>query len=52
MLAVKAQSIDVTKEPTEVYQQEAKVLTKRGFHVKEIVRLEPYDKAHAMIVAQ
>jgi fibrillarin-like pre-rRNA processing protein len=52
MLAVKAQSIDVTKEPTEVYQQEARVLKKRGFDVKETVRLEPYDKAHAMIIAQ
>jgi fibrillarin-like pre-rRNA processing protein len=52
MLAVKAQSIDVTKAPDAVYQQEAKVLKKRGFDVKEIVRLEPYDKAHAMIVAQ
>jgi fibrillarin-like pre-rRNA processing protein len=52
MLAVKAQSIDVTKEPVEVYQQEARVLKNRGFDVKEIVRLEPYDKAHAMIVAQ
>ena len=52
MLAVKAQSIDVTKDPLAVYKQEAKVLKKRGFDVKEIVRLEPYDKAHAMIVAQ
>jgi len=52
MLTVKAQSIDVTKDPLAVYKQEAKVLKKRGFDVKEIVRLEPYDKAHAMIVAQ
>jgi len=52
MLAVKAQSIDVTKEPSEVYQQEAKVLRSRGFAVKEVVQLEPYDKAHAMLVAQ
>ncbi len=52
MLAVKSQSIDVTKDPLAVYKQEAKVLTKRGFDVKEILRLEPYDKAHAMIVAQ
>ena len=52
MLAVKAQSIDVTKDPLAVYKQEAKVLKKRGFKVKEIVNLEPYDKAHAMIVAQ
>ncbi|MBN1245481.1 fibrillarin-like rRNA/tRNA 2'-O-methyltransferase [Candidatus Bathyarchaeota archaeon] len=52
MLAVKSQSIDVTKDPLVVYKQEAKVLKKRGFDVREIVRLEPYDKAHAMIVAQ
>jgi len=52
MLAVKAQSIDVTKEPSEVYKQEVRVLENRGFHVEEVVQLEPYDKAHAMIVAQ
>jgi fibrillarin-like pre-rRNA processing protein len=52
MLACKSQSIDVTMAPDAVYQHEAKVLRKRGFDVKEIVRLEPYDKAHAMIVAQ
>lgn len=52
MLAVKAQSIDVTKEPSEVYKHEVKVLENRGFRVEEVVHLEPYDKAHAMIVAQ
>jgi fibrillarin-like pre-rRNA processing protein len=52
MLAVKAQSIDVTKEPSEVYQREVKVLQSRGFAVEEVVQLEPYDKAHAMIVAK
>jgi fibrillarin-like pre-rRNA processing protein len=52
MLAVKAQSIDVTKEPSAVYQQEIRVLKSRGFRVDEVVGLEPYDKAHAMIVAE
>ena len=52
MLAVKAQSIDVTKEPSEVYKGEVKVLENRGFRIEEVVHLEPYDKAHAMIVAQ
>lgn len=51
MLAVKAQSIDVTKDPFAVYKHEAKILKKRGFKVKENVQLEPYDKAHAMIIA-
>jgi fibrillarin-like pre-rRNA processing protein len=51
MLAVKAQSIDVTKDPTEIYEQELRVLERHGFTVEQVVRLEPYDKAHAMIVA-
>jgi len=52
MLAIKAQSIDVTKEPSEIYEQEINVMKARGFQVKEVVHLEPYDKAHAMIVAK
>ena len=52
MLACKSQSIDVTMSPQEVYKQEARILYKRGYDVKEIIELEPYDKAHAMIVAQ
>ena len=52
MLACKSQSIDVTISPNKVYKQEAQVLEKRGFCIKEIIDLEPYDKAHAMIVAK
>lgn len=52
MLACKSQSIDVTMAPEAVYKQEAAILRKRGFDVKEIVELDPFDKAHAMIVAQ
>ena len=52
MLACKSQSIDVTIAPEVVYEQEARVLSKRGFDIKEIVPLDPFDKLHAMIVAQ
>jgi fibrillarin-like pre-rRNA processing protein len=52
MLAVKAQSIDVTKEPSEIYAQEINIMKARGFRISEVVHLEPYDKAHAMIVAK
>jgi fibrillarin-like pre-rRNA processing protein len=52
MLAVKSQSIDVTKKPSEIYEREIRVLEKRGFRTEQVVHLEPYDKAHAMIVAQ
>jgi fibrillarin-like pre-rRNA processing protein len=52
MLAIKAQSIDVTMEPSQVYMQEIKTLRSRGFRIQQVVHLEPYDKAHAMIAAQ
>jgi fibrillarin-like pre-rRNA processing protein len=52
MLAVKSQSIDVTKKPVEVYKQEVNILKNRGFTAKELIQLEPYEKAHAMIVSK
>jgi len=52
MLAIKAQSIDVTKEPSEVYKHEIETLKARGFKIREVIHLEPYDRAHAMIVAE
>jgi len=52
MLAIKAQSIDVTKEPSEVYKREIETLKDRGFKIKEVIHLEPYDKAHAMIISE
>ena len=52
MLAVKAQSIDVTKKPSDVYREEMSTLKNRGFKIEQVVQLEPYDKAHAMIVAK
>ncbi len=51
MLAIKAQSIDVTREPYEIFEQEIGVIKSRGFYVDQVVQLEPYDKAHAMVVA-
>lgn len=52
MLAIKSQSIDVTKRPVDVYKQEIKVLKNRGFRISQVILLEPYDKAHAMIVSK
>ena len=49
MIAVKAMSIDVTKDPEETFKNEALVLRKGGFEIRETVPLEPYDKAHVMI---
>ena len=51
LLAVKSRSIDVTKDPNVIYRQEANYLRKRGYKVKQIINLEPYEKDHAMIYA-
>ena len=52
MLAVKARSIDVTKEPSEIYKREIDVLRKEGFEISEVINLEPYEKDHTMIIAR
>ena len=44
--------VDVTKPPSEVYDQELAVLASRGFRVMEVIPLEPFDKAHILIIAQ
>ncbi|MEM1545225.1 MAG: fibrillarin-like rRNA/tRNA 2'-O-methyltransferase [Candidatus Methanomethylicia archaeon] len=54
MLAIKARSIDVTKEPSKVYKTEINYLLSHGFTIEKenTVHLEPYDKDHAMVVAR
>lgn len=50
--AIKAMSIDVTKEPSETYKKEITHLKDRGFEIVDVVHLEPYDVAHAFVVAR
>lgn len=52
LLAIKARSIDVTQEPSEVYRKEIETLKSRGFEIIDVVHLEPYDKDHAMVYAK
>lgn len=52
MIAIKSQSIDVTKPPQQVYKQEAEKLRRAAYQVVEVVELDPYETAHAMIVAK
>lgn len=52
LLAIKARSIDVTKEPSEVYRREINTLKEHGFEILDVVHLEPYDRDHAMIYAR
>lgn len=52
LLAIKARSVNVTAEPSEIYKKEIETLEKRNFEIKDVVHLEPFDKAHAFLVMQ
>jgi len=52
MIAVKSRSIDVTKSPSDVYRGETLILENRGFKILETIRLESYERDHAMVIAK
>jgi len=52
LLAIKARSIDVTLEPSEVYRREIETLRSGGFEIVDVVHLDPFDRDHAMIYAR
>lgn len=49
MIAIKSQSIDVTKDPKIVFQEVLEKLEKE-FEVLEKIKLDPYDKDHLFVV--
>ncbi|MBI4174085.1 MAG: fibrillarin-like rRNA/tRNA 2'-O-methyltransferase [Candidatus Aenigmarchaeota archaeon] len=51
LLSVKSQSIDVTKKPKEIYEQEKRKLENAGLRVVEMIDLEPHEEKHCLIVA-
>ncbi len=51
MLAVKSQSIDVTKNPEDIYEKTIEKL-KKELTILETIILDPYEKDHMFIVAR
>jgi fibrillarin-like pre-rRNA processing protein len=51
LIIIKTRSIDVTMEPKAVIAQEAKRLEENGFHIDQIINLDPFDKDHGIIYA-
>lgn len=49
LIAIKSRSVDVTMDPSDVFKQETGILKKRGFTVRQSVRLEPYERDHALV---
>ncbi len=51
-LAVKARSIDVTKEPKEIFEEVEKDLENHGLQILEKIDLSQYEKDHMMFVGK
>lgn len=52
LLAIKARSIDVRRRPEDIFAEEIGRLKDGGFKILEVVSLSPYEKDHAMVVAE
>ena len=50
LFAVKARSIDVSKEPSAIFRREKTLLEEKGYKVREMIRLDPFEKDHSMIL--
>ena len=50
-LIIKTRSIDVTKAPSRIVEEEIKKL-KPKFEILQTINLHPYDKDHAMVIAK
>jgi fibrillarin-like pre-rRNA processing protein len=50
-LVIKTRSIDVTKSPKKIIEEEVKKL-KTNFDILQLIDLHPYDKDHAMVIAK
>jgi fibrillarin-like pre-rRNA processing protein len=52
LVVIKTRSIDVTMDPKLVIAREAKRLQENGFHINQVINLDPFDKDHGIIHAK
>ena len=52
MLSIKSRSIDVRMEPEKVFRMQTEVLEEGGLSVRELIKLDPFEKDHAMAIAE
>ncbi|HIQ32500.1 MAG TPA: fibrillarin-like rRNA/tRNA 2'-O-methyltransferase [Methanothermococcus okinawensis] len=50
IIAIKARSIDVVKDPKEIFREQREILTEGGFEIVDEVDIEPYEKDHVLMV--
>lgn len=51
-LVIKARSIDVTKDPKEIYKSEVEKMENAGFETIQIINLDHYDRDHAIVLSR
>lgn len=51
LFSIKSRSINVVQDPKDVIQHEVEILKENGFVIQDIIRLDPFDKDHAMVTA-
>ena len=51
MFSIKSRSIDVGRDPVEIFSEQVKVLEARSFSVEELIELDPFEKDHALALA-
>jgi fibrillarin-like pre-rRNA processing protein len=49
LMAVKARSVDVSRDPSAIFNQEKQVLESKGHRIAELIRLDPFEMDHCMI---
>ncbi len=52
MIAIKSRSVDITKKPDVIYDEELKKIRDSGFQVIDWMRLDPFERGHAFILAR
>ncbi|MFB6088183.1 MAG: fibrillarin-like rRNA/tRNA 2'-O-methyltransferase [Candidatus Aenigmatarchaeota archaeon] len=52
MFAIKSRSVDVTKNPKEIFKEEIGKLKNDNFQVLDWKKLDPFEKDHAFVVAR
>ncbi|MBW9220263.1 fibrillarin-like rRNA/tRNA 2'-O-methyltransferase [Methanothermococcus sp. SCGC AD-155-N22] len=50
IIAIKARSIDVVKDPKEIFKEQREILTEGGFKIVDEVDIEPFEKDHVLMV--
>jgi fibrillarin-like pre-rRNA processing protein len=52
ILSIKSRSINVRESPRKIYQKQVLILENNGLLVHELVKLDPFEKDHALAIAE